>query len=274
MKNYVLFFLISTLISCGNTFKSRSFVSNINQGSDKNFVTLRTEGRNGHSDYSVFKDYSTGKTYAVNVAAYKDSGLSALNFFNSNLGNDLVVEIVEVSNHTEYNPVAYTYTFHTYENQLIDGIETRVKVPHTGYGTTQVPKTITDYHGSNGMIFDETNSSSKDLEKLAANIEGKDTAELAINIEEKFGFSTERAQKIASLQLAFNKLKSKRSLTISDQDIFTKKLIGVDFKTAKNAFKNHIQGDSADMENILERAAGLNGTSPEHMTELLGEILL
>ena len=57
-------------------------------------------------------------------------------------------------------------------------------------------------------------------------------------------------------------------------NIYTQKVLGVDYDAGKKALEKHIQGDSADMEAMMERAADLNGTSPEAVTELLGEYLL
>lgn len=278
MRNLLLLLIVSTLASCGGFYKTYRFTRSINQNPNNNFVLLRTKGRNGHSDYSVFKDYgsgeSSGKIYAINVSAYKNSRMSAQDFFNKYLGSDFVVEITEVSEHTEYRTVNYNYTYYTYETRVEDGVEEEIKIPHTGYGTVETPTSITDYHGENGEIFEEGKSQNKDLEKIASNKEGKNSSDLAIEIESKFGLSAERAEKVASLQLAYSKLKSKRALTPKEQSMFTRHLLGVDFKTAEMALKSHLQGDSADMKNILEKASELNQTSPEHMVEILGELLL
>lgn len=250
MRNLLLLLLVSTFVSCGGVvglLTTLSFTNSINKNYNNHFVLLRAKGKNGNPDYSVFKDYgstnSGGKTYAINVYVYRQTGLSAQEFFDKNVGTDLVVEIVDVGDHTEYE-------------------------------TPDTPISVPDYYGENGKIFEKGNSQSKDLEKIASNIEGKDASELALEIESKYGLTSERSQKVATLQLAYNKLKSKRALSAKDQDIFTKNLVGVDFQTAQKALKNHIQGDSTDMENVLEKAAELNQTSPEHMVEILGDLLL
>ena len=299
MKNLIVLTVLTLLISCGRQ-AATDFAEGINASGSKHFTIIRTYGANGNSNYTVFKDEATGKMYAVNVESFKSSGLSAEAYFANNMGTGLVVEIASVTSHTETystsESVPYTvYEWEEYgrdyiseEDAMWDGydgydeiegsyyVTLWEEVEYTEYETvvTYHDVSVNDYNGTNGVVFEEGQSTTKDLETMASNIEGKDAADLALDIESKFGLSSDRSLKVASLQLAYNKLSSKRSLTSKDQDIFSKQLIGTDYKTAKSALEGHIQGDSADMDNVLDQAAELNGTSPEHMTELLGDILV
>jgi hypothetical protein len=124
------------------------------------------------------------------------------------------------------------------------------------------------------MVFEEGNSDKKDLEKIAAEMEGAEVSEVAENLVAKFGLSEERAGEVAKLQNAYSKISSKRSLTKKDQDTLTKELLGTDFASAQNALEGHLSGDSDKMDELLDKAAEINGTTPEHMTEILGDVLL
>ena len=115
---------------------------------------------------------------------------------------------------------------------------------------------------------------SKDLESMGANLESLTNEELISNLEENYGLSEERAQSVAKITSSFKKIQNKRSLTNKEMNIYTQKVLGVDYVAGKKALENHIQGDSSEMESLMERAADLNGTSPEAVQDLMGEYLL
>ena len=288
--------LVITLVSCGRS-ETKDFADKLNGSTGKHFVSVRDYGKNGNGNYSVYKDESTGKYWAVNVEAFEASGLTAQEFFaaNKGAGSDLVVSIMNVTSHDE------TKLGYTYETQYIEH-EDREYISddeawdygYDGYDylndsyylsfywdeevVAEVPYyynvTINDYHGVNGMVFEDGTSDKKDLEKIAAEMEGAEVSEIAENLVAKFGLSEVRATEVAKLQNAYSKISSKRSLTQKDQDTFTKELLGSDYASAQAALESHLNGDSDKMEELLEKAAEINGTTPEHMTEILGDVLL
>lgn len=288
--------LVITLVSCGRSETSK-FSNAINEGGSKHFVAVREYGRNGNGNYSVYKDEATGQYWAVNVEAFEASGLSAQEFFSANKGpgSDLVVNINTITSHDETR-LGYTYETQYIEHEDREYIsdEEAYDYGYDGYDylndsyylsycwdeevLVEVPYyydvTINDYHGVNGMVFEEGNSDKKDLEKMAAEMEGQEVSEVAENLVAKFGLSEERAQEVAKLQNAYGQISNKRSLTKKDQDMLTKQLVGTDYASAQTALEDHISGDSEKMEELLEKAAELNGTTPEHMTEILGDVLL
>jgi hypothetical protein len=114
----------------------------------------------------------------------------------------------------------------------------------------------------------------KDLEKLAAIDERKIIGEKAESIEENFGLSADRSQDVSRAIFHLNKIKNKRSLTEKDYNIFSNKLLGFNYKEGKDALEKHLQGEGSDLEELLVQAAEVNGTTPEHMTEIMGELFL
>jgi len=288
--------LVITLVSCGRS-ETKDFADKLNGSTGKHFVSVRDYGKNGNGNYSVYKDESTGEYWAVNVEAFEASGLTAQEFFaaNKGAGSDLVVSIMNVTSHDE------TKLGYTYETQYIEH-EDREYISddeawdygYDGYDylndsyyisyywdeevVTEIPYfydvEVSDYHGSNGLVFEEANSDKKDLEKIAAEMEGQEVSKAADSLIAKFGLSQERAIEVAKLQNAYSKISSKRSLTRKDQDTLTKQLVGTNYASAQAALEDHLNGDSAKMEELLDKAAEINGTTPEHMTEILGDILL
>ena len=288
--------LVITLVSCGRS-ETKDFADQLNGSTGKHFVSVRDYGRNGNSNYSVYKDESTGEYFAVNVEAFEASGLSAAEFFaaNKGVGSDLVVSIRDITTHTETN-MSYTYEtqYITHEDREFISDDEAWDYGYDGYDylndsyylssywdeevVAEVPYyydvTVSDYHGVNGMVFEEGNSDKKDLEKIAAEMEGAEVSEISEKLVAKFGLSEERATEVAKIQNAYDKISSKRSLTKRDQDTLTKELVGTDYASAQAALENHLNGDSDKMEELLDKAAEINGTTPEHMTEILGDVLL
>jgi hypothetical protein len=114
----------------------------------------------------------------------------------------------------------------------------------------------------------------KDLGKLGANSEVLEREAMAGKIEENYGLSEERSSEVAKVLYHYQKIEKKRSLTEMDKNILSKKLLGIDYKSAKFALEEHIQGKPDQLESVLEKAAKANNTSPEHVQELVGEFLL
>ena len=288
--------LVITLVSCGRS-ETKNFAEQINGSTGKHFVSVRDYGKNGNGNYSVFKDESTGKYWAVNVEAFEASGMSAAEFFaaNKGVGSELVVSIKDITTHTETN-MSYTYETQYIEHEDREYIsdDEAYDYGYDGYDylndsyylsyywdeevVAEVPYyydvTVNDYNGVNGMVFEDGTSDKKDLEKIAAEMEGQEVSEVAEGLVAKFGLSEERATEVAKIQNAYNKVSSKRSLTKKDQDTLTKELVGTDYASAQAALESHLNGDSDSMDELLDKAAKINGTTPEHMTEILGDVLL
>ena len=55
---------------------------------------------------------------------------------------------------------------------------------------------------------------------------------------------------------------------------FTKQVFGFNYQKGMDAVSGHIQGDSVDMNGLIDLAADKNGMSPEDVKELVGEYLL
>lgn len=119
--------------------------------------------------------------------------------------------------------------------------------------------------------FEVRTTAIKDLELMGARKEEEQIDILKESIENQFGLSESRSLKIAKSYHSFKRLGNKRSIEKKDWDILTRKLFGFDYQTGKKALERHIQGDSSSLENLKNKAAELNETSPQHIQEILGE---
>lgn len=122
--------------------------------------------------------------------------------------------------------------------------------------------------------FSLEGTSVKDLEKYAALKEDSQSEKYAINLVENFGLSESRAQVISKHIIAYRKLSSTRTLTGRERDLLTKEILGFGFEKGKVALESYMQGNKDSLDDLITIAASKNGTSPEHVKELFGEIFL
>lgn len=122
-----------------------------------------------------------------------------------------------------------------------------------------------------GNFFSQSSDSIKDVETIGANAEASRFENLAETLSTNYGLSEERAEAVAKNISVYQKLSSKRSLTEKERNFFSTELLGVNFKNAQKALTS---GNTQDLNDLLEKAAEKNGTSPEQISSILTEIFL
>lgn len=122
---------------------------------------------------------------------------------------------------------------------------------------------------SSSMVFEKTAGSSKDLDKAAAFVESYKIESMAESIASQYGLSEERSIKVAKLASSWDKLSKTRALTNADADAFSQELAGVSIADMESAEKAMIGGSMAEMNSVLNKAAIVNGTSPENMQSIM-----
>ncbi len=115
---------------------------------------------------------------------------------------------------------------------------------------------------------------SRDIERLAAVKEQQILAQRAERISAQFGLSSERGTELARLYTIWSKKSSMRSLSQMEQDQMSIRIMGSDFATLRNATMRAAHGDSQLLDQVANKAALLNGTTPEHMREILSNALV
>lgn len=125
---------------------------------------------------------------------------------------------------------------------------------------------------SGRYVFSHSDSSSVDMEKLAALKEKFYLNAMSSQIQTRFSLSKESSDRIATIAHQFNKLGSSRTLTEKDASNFSRELIGFDMKEIETAVKKSAQGESSDLNNLLKAASDKVGTSPENFNKMISEI--
>ena len=131
-----------------------------------------------------------------------------------------------------------------------------------------------DLGSSQYMTFSEDKGKAKDLEKLGAVKEAFATKKVKELLNFDYGLSEKRSESVAKLVVNWKKVSNNRAMTSADADAFTEKLIGVNINEATEAYKSSLEGDSASLDSLIEKAADVNETSPENMKELFNNLVL
>ena len=83
-------------------------------------------------------------------------------------------------------------------------------------------------------------------------------------------FLKKRAGKVSKLVSQYQNLSSKRSLSNSEQNYFSRELLGVDYNKALHGMTKN----QDEQNELLETGAEVNGTSSEQVSSIIMEIFL
>ena len=128
--------------------------------------------------------------------------------------------------------------------------------------------TFINDHG-NPELYSENSTSVKDLELLGANLENHSAQSIEDMLTTEYGLSADRAESVAKNIYAYNKLTSKRSLTKKERNFFSNELLGANYDQVMNSFTS-----GEGVEELLEQAADVNGTTPEQVSAIINELFL
>ena len=124
-----------------------------------------------------------------------------------------------------------------------------------------------------GNLYDEKSGSNKDLEKVAAQMEKLQVEAVGEGIAAKFGLSVERGQDMARIAQNWKKASATRAMTDADSDALSNELFGFDLSAGLKAIEELKSGDGESLNNLIEKAAEVNGVTPEHLNEVLTTIM-
>ena len=136
---------------------------------------------------------------------------------------------------------------------------------------TEVWNRATYTHIGSNITFEKVSSTSKDLAKIQALKEVVQIEKTAEFLSSKFGLSLNRGKELASLKAHWKK-SSKKGMTASEVDAFSTELLGFSLSKGIEAYKSDLEGNSSDLENLIEQAADTNGITPEHASILMTKV--
>lgn len=270
MKNLALFILLAIFVfSCrsggngggapGYTHNqlAETFVARLNLDYDFNVTLVKSSTL--QEDYIVIYDPYTGTYDAIDIRYYNPSYDNAANYYYTYSSNHYF-GLTRVDAHYEYSYETYIsgydyYGYPIYSQELI---------------TTWVPTRYHDYY--TGVTFEKTNSTPKDLAKMAALKEVAEIEKKAkfLSSSQGLGLSLERAKEVARLMNTWRK-SSLKSMTEKELNKYSTELLGFTVSGAKEAMNSSFSGDSTKLNELVNIAAEKNGITPEHATKLLNK---
>ncbi|HVK60514.1 MAG TPA: hypothetical protein VM432_03140 [Bdellovibrionales bacterium] len=135
-------------------------------------------------------------------------------------------------------------------------------------------RTYVDQVNSSGgtPAYEETGATSKDLAKIQGMKQSAQIDRAAKSISLEFGLSQERSRELAriSVKLANS---PKRGMTPADYSALSKEVFGSSAEAINTAMAKAAQGDSEELNQVIERAAVVNGIGPEHARDILSQLI-
>ena len=125
------------------------------------------------------------------------------------------------------------------------------------------------YRDYDGNLYEETTITKKDLEHMGAILEKIKRGKIQKYVVNQFQLSEQRAETLSKMIFSWKKIDNKRGVTQEDIKIFSSKLLGFDYLEGIKAYISYIEGDETDFNLLMEKAADVNQTDPEHMKLLL-----
>jgi hypothetical protein len=121
------------------------------------------------------------------------------------------------------------------------------------------------FYTGGGFRFENSNSTTHDLDTLAAMREDMVLGYMSHQLTSEFSLSAARADELAKLAWRYNKLENRRELTADEKNIFAMESLGVSFSKVETAMRNRAGGNDTSYQDLLNTASDYNRTTPEEM---------
>ncbi len=125
------------------------------------------------------------------------------------------------------------------------------------------------YHDAGGNTFDSAGANQKDLEILQAYSDTTRIASAGRILAAQYGLSEDQGQRVAKLGKEWDTLSKSRQMTDADLDAFSQDLVGFSVSEARKAAKAAMEGNTAQSEALIEKAAANLETTPENVQRIL-----
>lgn len=121
-----------------------------------------------------------------------------------------------------------------------------------------------EYYNQDGSVSKEL-----DLSAAVADVEALKLEKTAQRFADKFNLSADQGMKLAKNIADFNALQDRSEADVAD---FAQKLYGVNPSEAISAISNAQVGNNAELDSLVEKAAGNFGTDRSNMKAIIKEI--
>lgn len=120
-----------------------------------------------------------------------------------------------------------------------------------------------------GNLYDEAGATQKDLETLDALEEESALRETGRKIAAEFLLSEEQSFRLARISSEWQTIAKSRQMTVKDVEAFTQDVVGIDLSSIRSATQRAAEGNTVELEKIIQKAANNLDTTPENMKAIL-----
>ena len=274
MKSLLGVLVLSTLVACsggGNGGGSTAgpavgalthnqladeFIAQLNLDADFDVTLVKKSTL--QSDYVVIYDPYTDTYDAIDIENYNPNYDNAADYYYSNSARGFFdLDIIPGHYETDYD---YTIVGYDEYGDAVWGYE-----PYDVWVETRYE----DY--ATGTLFEKVHAGSKDLAKIVALKEAAVIQKSAEFISSEFGLSLDRSKELAGLQAHWKKA-SKKAMTAAEVDSFSSELLGFSLSDGIAAYTASVEGNEAELNNLIAQSASVNGITPEHATNLMTKV--
>jgi hypothetical protein len=270
-----------TMTACGGDSKSTQQAKSVEQllSSDGSGSWTRIKDNSRIGGYAVFLG-PDGRYYAFKTSLYssgmtRDQFVQAATVYSGLSKSTDRYEQYGLQNtyyYTNQSSCPYSYggdtTYSCTARTDAYGYVTGYDVTEYDYGYQTISEDIfTD--GSSHLVFELGDTTSKDLEAVAAKIETTSNSAAAASLVSNFGLSENRAAEVASLANSWKNISKTRTMTSKDLVEFQVKVFGADLNAISKASKKAADGDTRDYNTLISKAAAMNDMSPEQAKAIL-----
>jgi hypothetical protein len=263
MKSFIMIGLMTLVLAACNGLdvRAKKFekILEASSGQNQTLAKLWTE----KSGYVVFKNEVTGEYTAYNLDIFDKKKMKTYDsYLAASSTNDIVANLASGQE--------WVVEGHWYEES---STSTSCDSDGNCYDTTTYWTTdiwvdtshwYTFYTGG-GFRFENSNSSTHDLDTLAAMREDMVLNYMSHQLTSEFSLSSARADELAKLAWRYNKLENRRELTADEKNIFVMQSLGVSFTKVEAAMRNRAGGNDTSYQDLLNTASDYNRTTPEEI---------
>jgi hypothetical protein len=128
------------------------------------------------------------------------------------------------------------------------------------------------FKGVDGNLYEQTQTSDKDLEAVQAAVDAINERRLGIGLAAHFGLSDEQGLRLSKAVAEWETLSRSRQMTERDVGALSSDLFGIDISAIKKAQTALVNGDQSLANDLINKAANSIDTTPENLRRILETI--
>ncbi len=136
------------------------------------------------------------------------------------------------------------------------------------------PKQVVTDVETQRLMMNSTSGMTMDSKTQNAILEKYLINSMKEQLQTHYGLKEDRSLKIARLANQMIKVSGERQLSAKETNLFAQEVIGSDLVKMKEAYEKSMKGQSEELNQLIEKAAEVNGITPEHTSKIMSKLFL